>query len=214
MTRATVLLLFLTSCTAVKISSSWTAPTAGTGAFKKIMAVSILRGRDTAMQRIMEHHLVTGLKTLGYDAVSYRDVFANGELRNMRYDTLRQKLTERGIDGVITIDLLDTEKETIYVKDKASVRPDNTPMGNFWESAAMVRQDPGKPGFFVSATNYFWQSSFYDVRTLALLYNARSTVFEVSSIETLASQYGKKIVEDMQKNYVLSSRSRFGARTQ
>jgi hypothetical protein len=200
-------LLLMTSCTATKLTSSWTAPKAGNNDYKKILVVSIIQHKDTSIHRKMESHLSRDLQALGYSAVGFRETFRDGELKNIRYDSVRKILSEKGIDGVITISLMATEKESVYVRDKGGNDTDGLPLRNFWQSPTQtVKQDIGKPGYYLTATSYYWQSHFYDVATVDLLYSSQSTAFEVLSTEHLAHKYGKMIVKDLQKNYVLSTK--------
>lgn len=69
----------------------------------------------------MEKHLRGTLKAIGYDAVCYTDLFKDGELKYMRYNSVRQKLTDKEIGAVITISLMATEKESVYVKNRESI---------------------------------------------------------------------------------------------
>ena len=200
-------LILLFSCTATRITSSWTAPSAGNKNYQKILVVSVIQNEDSTMRNKMEEHMVTDLQSLGYNAVAYSGVFKQGTMKNMRYDSVRNRLTNLGIDGVITISLMAKEKESVYVKDKGTVKPDNLPMGSFWETPAVVRQEVGRPGYYITSTQYYWESNFYDVGTIDLLYNAKSTAFEVSSAKSLAHKYGKKIVDDMQKHYLLTAKN-------
>lgn len=207
-TAAFFCLLLLLGCTSTKLTSSWTSPQAGNYAYKKILVVSIIHHNDTTIGRKMENHLVNDLKSIGHDAVGYRQLFQKEELKDMRYDSVRKKLIDKGIDGVITISLMATEKESVYVKDKGNIDPGAFPLGSFWQSPATVKQEIGKPGYYVEATTYYWESSLYDVASIELLYNSKSTAFEVTSMESLAHKYGKMIVKDLQKKFVLSGQQR------
>jgi len=198
-------LLLLLGCTATKLTSSWTAPTAGAKNYRQLLVVSTVQNEDSVLRIAMEDRMVAALKTIGYNAIAFHQAFRPGALRSMRYDSVRQRLSEKGIDGVITIGLLAKESESSYVKDRVSARPESAPMGSFWESpATTVKQEIGKPGYYVTTTEYYWESNFYDVNTIALLYNARTTAFDVTSAQSLAGKYGKLIVDDLQKNYVLT----------
>ena len=200
-------LLFLTSCTATKITSTWSAPDAGARDYKKIMVVSVIQNEDSAMRKNMEQQMVADLKAIGYNAVAYSTEFKTGDLRYMRYDSVRQRLASKEIDGVIITSLLAKDNERVYVKDKSPEPADHLPLGTFWDSPVAVKQDMGKPGYYVKSTQYYWESHFYDVKSLALLYNARTTAFEVTSTESLAHKYGKLIVDDMQKHYLLTAKN-------
>jgi len=198
--------VLLAGCTATKLTSSWTAPTAGATNYRKILVVSMIQNEDSTIRRKMEEQMAGDLRAIGYNAVAFTESFHRDEFRLMRYDSVRKKLSEQGIDGVITINLLAKEKEQVYVRDKVNVKAENTPLGSFWESPTTIKQDIGKPGYYVTSSQYYWESRFYDVSTVSLLYTAQSTAFEVSSIQSLAHKYGKTIVDDLQKNYVLTAK--------
>ena len=150
--------------------------------------------------------MVGDLKAIGYNAVAYTSGFTQGRFRNMRYDSVRNILSAHGIDAVLTIDLLAWEKERVYVNEKESLKPDNTPMGSFWETPARVSTATSKTGYYVTATHYYWESKLYDVKTVALLYNAQTSSFEATTVTDLAHKYGKQVVADMQKNYLLTAK--------
>jgi len=199
-------IVVLAGCASSKITSSWTDPSAGANRYKKIMVVSIIENEDISMRKKMEQHMVGDLKSIGYDAISFLAEFNEGDFKTLRYDSVRNRLIKKGIDGVITISLMAKEKESIYVKDKQISNSDGRPGTSFNNYYITVRQDLGKPGYYINATQFFWESNFYDVSTLALLYNVRTTSFEPASTESLAHQYGKQVIGDMQKNYVLIPR--------
>ena len=158
------------------------------------------------MRQEMERHFVDDLKALGYDAVSYRVTFTEAEFRNMRYDSVRTKLSAHGIDGVITISLMATEKESTYVKDKETTKEDFVPLGSSWNNQASAKQQIATPGFYVSSKYYYWESNFYGVAAINLLYSAHSEAFEVTSTKNLAHKHGKMILADLQKNYLFVSK--------
>ena len=167
------------------------------------MVVSIIDNEDSAMRQLMESHLVNDLQSLGYNATAYTSVFKKRELKNMRYDSVKMRLINLGIDGVVTISLVITGKESVYVKDKEPFLQNNGPLNTFWESPTTVKQEMGKPGYYTTFKTYYWESHLYDVANINLVYSVRSKTFDVGSVKSLAHKYGKMIVADMQKNYLL-----------
>lgn len=200
------LLILLAACSSHKILSSWTAPEAGRNAYKKILVVSLATNGDSTLRTQMEEHLVGDLKAIGYNAVSFRHTFDETNFRGIRYDSARARFQREGIDGVITISLLAKEKESVYVSNQLPVPEDSYQRTNFWDYYTRLREATGKPGYYVNSTNLFWESNFYDLSTLTLLYHVRSEFFDPTSTQKLAHEYGKKIVSDLQKTSVLSSR--------
>lgn len=200
------LLLLLAACSSPKILSSWTAPEAGRTAYKKILVVSLATNSDSTLRTQMEKHMVGDLKAVGYNAVSFRQTFDENEFRGIRYDSARARFQREGIDGVITISLLAKEKESVYVPNKPPIPEDSYQRTNFWDYYTRLRETVGKPGYYVNSTNLYWESNFYDLNSLALLYHVQSEAFNPASTQKLAHEYGKKIVSDLQKTAVLSSR--------
>jgi hypothetical protein len=201
-----LLLLLVAGCSSSKILSSWTAPEAGRNAYKKILVVSLVTNSDSTLRTQMEDHLVGDLKTIGYNAVAFRQTFDENTFRGIRYDSARARFQREGIDGVITISLLAKEKESVYVPDKPSIPSDPAQRTNFWDYYTTMREVVGKPGYYVNSTQLFWESNFYDLNTLALLYHVQSESFDPTSTQKLAHEYGRKIVGDLQKNGVLPPR--------
>lgn len=202
------LLIFVCGCSSSRIVSSWTAPDAGNHTYKKILVASIIPNEDSALQRQMESHMVGDLQALGYNAVSFRQNFDANDFRGLRYDSARARFQRKDIDGVVTIGLLAKEKESVYVPDKPTApsgQPDNV---DFWDYYNRMREAVGKPGYYVNSTQLYWESNFYDLSSLALLYHAQSKSFELASTQKLAHEYSNQLVNDLQKNYVLTAKTK------
>ncbi|HET7896292.1 MAG TPA: hypothetical protein VFL47_01435 [Flavisolibacter sp.] len=200
-----LLLLLLAGCTSSKIVSSWTSPEAGRNDYKKILVVSLASNEDSTTRRQMEEHMVGDLNAIGYNAVSFLHTFNENDFKGLRYDSARTRFQREGIDGVVTISLLAKENKAVYVPDKPTPT-DGIQRVDLWEYYTSMKQTVGKPGYYINSTELFWESNFYDVNTLALLYHVRSVSFDPASTQKMAHQYGKQVVGDLQKKYVLSAK--------
>ena len=79
------------------------------------MVVGIIKDSSTALRKKMETHLVNDFRSVGYDAVSALEEFGVGGLAGLEQEETYIKLCNKGIDAVITIALLDRNKEKFYV---------------------------------------------------------------------------------------------------
>ena len=111
-----ILFIFLlaTGCSSSKITSSWKAPAATATTINKIMVVGLIREADRTIREKMEEHMIGDLKDMGYNAVSAYREYGPKAFTNIDEKTLIEKLKNSNIDAVITIVLLDKEKESQY----------------------------------------------------------------------------------------------------
>lgn len=204
----------LAGCSNTKVTSSWKAPgaSATTASFNKIVVAALLPPKDQALQKNMESELVSDLRSKGVNAVSAFEMYGPRYFSTNENQALR-KLRKSNVDGVLTIVLLDKNKERNYTPG----RVDYTPMGSafvpagfyghrFYGYYSTVYDRIYTPGYYTTDTNYFWETNLYDVRNDKLLYSAQSESFDPSSISTLANSYSDKIVADMAKQGVLAKK--------
>ena len=57
---------------------------------------------------------------------------------------------------------------------------------------------------FVTNTKYFWESNFYEMESKELLYSVQTKSFNPVSTESLAHEYGKMIVNNMEKKGIIN----------
>ncbi len=190
------LLVLISGCASSKITSSWKQPTAIAQKTVKIMVIGVIKESDRSIQENMENHLVEDLEKLGYMAVSsFKEYGPNGFKKG---DTAAAilKLKNSGVDAVLTIVLLDKEKERQYVS--------NNYRNQFYGYRYEMYMRVFEPGYYVTNTSYFWESNFYDLKSSQLIYSVQTKSFNPDDAAALAHGYGKMIVKDMVKQKVLS----------
>jgi hypothetical protein len=114
------------------------------------------------------------------------------------------KLTNSGIDAVLTVVLLDKTRERYYVPAQINYSPYVIYRNRFWGYYTTMHDRIYTPGYYTVETKYFWESNFYDMEGKQLLYSVQTRSFDPSSTEILAHEYGQLIVSNMMKNKVLS----------
>ncbi|MBA2249380.1 MAG: hypothetical protein H0W12_04230 [Chitinophagaceae bacterium] len=193
------LMIFMTACSSTKVTSSWKADDAkvNTAGFNKVIVAALLQDKDRSLQQQMEKELVSDLNAKGIQAVSAYQLYGP-KYFSKNEDQALKKLQKSGIDGVLTVVMLDKNKEKDYVPGNVNYRP-VTYYNRWYGYYSTVYDRVYSPGYYTQNTNYFWESNLYDLRSDKLLYSAQSESFDPSSTGRLANDYSNKIVSDMTK---------------
>jgi hypothetical protein len=191
------IVIFIIGCSSSKITTSWKAKDIIVQPYKKIMVIGVIREADRSIQEKMENHIIGDLQNLGYTALSSLKEYGPSAFKKGDTAAALIKLNESGVDAVLTIVLLDKEKEQQYVA--ANYR--NSFIGYRYEMYQRIFE----PGYYVTNTKYFWESNLYNLKTKQLIYSVQTQSFNPDDRETLAHEYGKLIVKDMLKEQVLKN---------
>jgi hypothetical protein len=200
------ILLLINSCsTTTRITSTWKAANVTPKQYNKVMVLSIIREADRNVRIQMENHLVGDLKGLGYNAFSAYDQYGPKMFQNMTEEQANKKLAKDNVDAVLTIVLLDKQKERYYVPERIVYSPYVMYHNRVWSYYYSMYNRIGEPGYYAVTTKYFWESNFYDLMEEKLLFSVQTQSFNPESINDLAHQYGQKIVQTMVKYNVLQN---------
>lgn len=206
------LMLVGVSCTTSKITSSWKAENTVPQKYSRIMVLGLIREADRTMQQNMENHLVSDLQNLGYNAVSSFMEYGPKAFENMNEDAALEKIKNSGVDAVLTIVLLDKEKEKKYIPGYMHYSPYGYYYSRFWGYRTVLYHRIYEPGYYVTDTKYFWESNLYDMSNQKLLYSVQTQSFDPANSESLGHEYGQMIINDMVKNNVIKKVSELPAK--
>lgn len=201
-----ILLLTGVSCSSSKITNSWKADNIVPGKYNKILVLGLILEADRSIQEKMENHFVGDLKNLGYDAVSSLQEYGPKAFDNMSEQGALDKLKSSGVDAVITIVLLDKERERNYVPSSIYYSPYGYYYNRFWGYRTTLYHRIYEPGYYVTNTRYFWESNLYDMSTQNLVYSVQTQSFDPANSESLGHQYGQMIVKKMIHENVLQDK--------
>ncbi|UEG48855.1 hypothetical protein LK994_09420 [Ferruginibacter lapsinanis] len=198
-----ILLLFILSCSTSRITNSWKAATIPDKTYNKIMVVGLINNNNRNLREKMEDHLTGDLAEHGYTSVSSLKEYGPKSFENMKESEVVEKLYNSGIDAVITIVLLDKQREKYYVPGNVYYSPYSVYHRHFWGYYSTIYDRIYTPGYYMVDTKYFWESNFYDLQSKELLYSVQTRSFNPSSAEELAHEYGKMIVGNMAENGII-----------
>ncbi|MFC0775099.1 hypothetical protein [Terrimonas alba] len=199
-----IIALFLAGCTSSRITSSWKDENVSPKQYNKILVLGLIRETDRTIRENMENHFVGDLQALGYNAVSSLKEYGPKAFEKMDEEAALAKLNNSGVDAVVTIVLLDKEKEKRYVPGYINYSPYGYYYNRFWGYYGTMNRRIYEPGYYVTDTKYFWESNFYDMGTQKLLYSVQTQSFDPANSESLGHEYGQLIVKNMVKNGIVA----------
>lgn len=169
------------------------------------MVVALLNNADRPLKQQMEDQLAQELTVQGITATTAYHDFGPKSFAGMKENQVINQLKNSGIDGVITIVLLDKNKEKNYVPGNVRYEPQTVYVrrSRFYGYYSTYYNRIYTPGYYETNTNFFFETNLYDVSRNKLLYSAQSESFDPSSVESMADKQSKLIVKDMKKNAVL-----------
>lgn len=198
-------LLCFSSCTSTYITSRWKSPDAALRKYNKIMVVGIIREADRTLREKMEDHLVNDLKEQGLPAFSAYQEYGPKALQTLTEEQVSEKLGKEGVDAVLTIVLLDKQRERYYVPGRIVYSPYSIYHNRFWGYYRSIYTRIEMPGYYETSTRYFWECNLYDPVGQKLVYSVQTQSFDPASTDALAHEHGKKIVQAMIRDGVLSA---------
>jgi hypothetical protein len=200
---AVALLLITIGCHTSKITTSWKAENITPQKYNKVLVLGLIKENDRSLQQKMENHFVGDLQALGYHAVSSLQAYGPKAFDKMEEQAAIDKLKNSGVDAVLTIVLLDKQKERKYVAGNMYYSPYGYYYNSFWGYHTALCHRIYQPGYYVTNTQYFWESNFYDMATQKLLYSVQTKSFAPDNAESMGHEYGQMIVKNMVKQNIL-----------
>lgn len=198
------LFIIAAGCTSTsKITSTWKAKNVEPKNYNKMLVLGLMNVADRTIREKMEEHLAEDLNTLGYNAICACEVFDPKAFNNMTEEAAINKLKNQGIDAVLTVVLLDKQKESKYVPGNIYYSPYGYYYNRFWGYRSTLYRRIYEPGYYVSDTKYFWESNLYDMASQQLVYSVQTQSFSPDNANILGHEYAKLIVKDIVKHKVL-----------
>lgn len=184
-------------CESTKITYEWKEQNSNFEKYQKILVLAIINEKDRSIQQQMENHLVDDLTKNGYNAISALKEIGPKVFENKTEEEAINNLERINVDGIITVVLLDKQKERKYIPGNMYYTPMSSYYGNFWRYRGLVYNRIYEPGYYVTESQYFWESNFYDMSSQKMLYSIQTKSFNMNNTEKFAHEYGKTIVNNM-----------------
>lgn len=206
---ALIVLSNFTSCSSVtEVNGTWKKPATVAQKYNKIIVIVI--HQDIVKRSAFEKSIVNSLTANGINAVSGVNVIPQGMLdadNDKKLDPdAKEKLVaflkQQNIDGAMTITLEDVKKSTSYVPGNNFYTP-GVGMYGFYGYYGAAWNNFYDPGYYVTTTNVFLTTNFYNVASEQLLWSAQSQTIDPQSLKDFASSYGPTIVNQFLESGVI-----------
>jgi len=203
-----LLALLFAGCSTSHITDSYTTQqNISTNPSEKILVLGLFTDKNRNAKRAMEEQLATDLQKFGYDAIAATDEFGSTAFRGMNENEALQKLHVEGIEQVVTITLVNKDKEKRYVPNTYGNAPGFWGYYSYYSPWAYrpyaPYYNPYRPGYTETSTKYVFETNLYDVTNNQLLYSAQSQTVDAGTMGALADDYARDIVKDMRKKDIL-----------
>lgn len=199
------ILLLLAGCSSSRVTTSWVSNDAATlKHFNKILVMGLLSNKNRSSNVSMENSLVAALQSRGIQAVASTDVYGPRAFDKMNEEEAMNKMDKSGIDGVITITMIDKNKRQQYVDNYIGGPYSWWGYYSFWSPYMWGGWGPWGPGYVRNYSSYTFETNLYNLNSSKqMIYSAHSETTDPSSAATLGKDYAKSIVEDMAKKGLL-----------
>jgi len=198
-----LVLIFISSCSNTKYTSSWKPTGASVLApGNKILVLGIIREKDVRLRMQMEGFLVDALKAKGYNALSAYTLYGPKMFGNNKdEEAVLSQLRNSGIAEVFTISLLDRARERNYQPGISTY-----PYSPFWGYYSYMYGRIYDPGYVSIDTRFYWESNLYDVGTKKLLYSIQSQSVNPSSAADMGRAYSKVVIKKMTSEGLIAAK--------
>ena len=209
---ALVLSAILYSCGGMTyVTDTWRAKGFTGKKFTKLGVMAVTKNNIVA-RRTVEDAMTRDLKASGVNAVTTYDAFAyntfdkdgDGKVddKENAEKLVQEKMKELGVDGIMIMKVKDISKEQKYVPGSPTYMPSYyyAPYYSYYfQSYDMLYS----PGYYVTDTQYYIETSIFDVGKAELLYSMLSETVNPSSITDFSKSFTKATVDDLMTNRVL-----------
>lgn len=192
----------LLSCNSTKITSSWKNGDQMNKPYHNIMVWAIIPESDSMLRKQIETHLVNDLVNKQYHAISSLDVYKEKAYKKLTPAEILKEFKSTGVDAVLSIVLLNKEKEEQYYPGGYFNQPVNN-YGNLDKYYSNVYERVLTPGYYIRTTNYYWQSNLFEVAADQLVYSVQTKSIDPYSTDLLAHENGLMIIKDMVKKKII-----------
>ncbi|HXL57054.1 MAG TPA: hypothetical protein VN958_12395 [Chitinophagaceae bacterium] len=201
-----LLMIIFAGCSSSKITSSWNEHQQTPAHLNKILVVGLFDDNNRVLRGQMEDQLVQELKEQGINAVSSLNLYGPKSFQKITDEQALREAKSKDFDGVITIGLVDKNKERTFVPNPGYYHPYG---GWFYRPWGYVYRPYYVPGFrgghYETNVNYVFETNMYDVRGKQLIYSVQTQSNDPSNIYVLADDYSRSVVKDIKKKNVLGS---------
>ena len=197
----------LCSCSTSRIITTWKADDIVEKKYNKILVVGIIKDTGLTLRSQIEEDFVASLKDIGYNAISALEEFGVSGLANLSRERTYIVLCNKGVDAVITIALLDKEKEEFRMPPRLRYYSNLYHYHRISDYQIIQADLRDTSAFIQTKSKFLWETIVFDLNTLSPVYTVQTKSFNLISADGLMYDYKKLIIADMLKNKIITKKT-------
>lgn len=198
-------LLLLQGCQSTNFSATWTIPDHSSRNFKKLLIVGM--SRNVAARSTVEDEVVYFMRLKKINAVAASDVLPSDRAQVPKEkEAIRKILEDAGYDGVLTVSLMDVQRETNYVQGSNYYAPATFYggyYGSFYSYYPNMYSNVYQPGYYVNTQTVYLETNLFDVDSGDLIWSAQSDTQDKNEVDELANSYARGLVSHVLKRKII-----------
>lgn len=198
----------ITACgPSTSITGSWKDPSLqpGQGGVKTIF-ISALTGNMTARTKL-ESSIAAEAEKRGFRTIQSTALFPQTFTKENApsKDVILDKIRAQGADAIMTVALVDQEKETRYVPGTTTYMPMSYGyyggFGRYYGAMGPMMYDPG---YYTTDKNYYIETNLYRVADEKLVWSAQSKTVNPNGLDDFTSGYLKALGKRLEADGLLA----------
>lgn len=184
-----------------KMEHSWRDPTVTVtpATFNKILVAALVKNEAT--RRAIEDQIVEKLK--GKGVASYTMILES-DMKKENADALKQKLTQKGVDGALVTRLVNVDKTVEYVPGTSGVYG-GYGVG-FYGYYGMSWGAYYSPGYYEQNKTYFVETNLFSVKDNKLIWSGTTATTNPGTTDDMLRDIGKTIYYEMRAEGFISKK--------
>ena len=195
----TVLIFFSLSCSTTRITSSWRKPdkTIVIEKLNKVLVVALFK--DETSRRRAEDQMAGYLNGKGIMSYNYLDVNFN----EANEELLGHKIETDGFDDVVTMQLVDVDKEKIYTPGNISLYPNyyRSFSGYYYRSWSNY----STPSYYSTTKTYVIETNVYSIKSNNIIWSGLKQTTNHSGLQKITEEVALAVYKQMIKEGFVSN---------
>ena len=200
MILAALTLWLMAACNPSRKTISWKSGNDFPKKHTKILVLGFMPGNEMEIRENIEIKLEEAFRKKGVYAVSSLSLFGTNVFDRMDEEDVLYQLNNNCVDAVLTVTLLNRNKENKYAAGLIHYTPYSYYFDRFWRYRTAVKYRNSEPGYFEDMSSIFIECNLYDMVTQKLIYSVQSRSFSVTTLENDTDKLVRSVVSDFSKH--------------